>query len=480
MKRRIVILLCALLLACQPTPEKDAVKQKDTNVLIDTVRAADDAATTAQPTQSERFVCDTSTSRGNVHISADVPIEVLSETGAFPVLRVAHRYLTDAERLTVAKRLLNSDTLWLHEVRITRAMLEQKIRDLIEEPTPEEKAEWLRETGGTEADWERAQAYRQSQLAAYQKQYSELPADDAPLPLTQWDGAAPTYSEDYANHRNDQRIVRSATDTDYLEHLDFVTVWANEMDRPIEFQIAQQGMNDLTSVWFFCDAKEGTVRIDPQAFDRPYGGASVSPNEAIETVTACFDGVNRFRVTDVFWTNNGTENENDEVVVTREAYLVVLTTDFRGANTVYSRPVVYEHDAETDVVRSWANEALMAAVDGDGKLLSLVWLSPLKVTETVSEAAKLLSVDEIKEILVAQLGRMFTIRSEVAVTGVQLGLYRIREQNSFDAGLLVPVWFFTGEFRPEGGGDAFVYDNLNPLLIVNAIDGSIIDPQKGY
>ena len=38
MKRLILILLSlALLCACQPTPEQDAVKQKDTNVLIDTV-----------------------------------------------------------------------------------------------------------------------------------------------------------------------------------------------------------------------------------------------------------------------------------------------------------------------------------------------------------------------------------------------------------------------------------------------------------
>ena len=38
MKRLILILLSlTLLCACQPTPEVDAVKQKDTNVLIDTV-----------------------------------------------------------------------------------------------------------------------------------------------------------------------------------------------------------------------------------------------------------------------------------------------------------------------------------------------------------------------------------------------------------------------------------------------------------
>jgi hypothetical protein len=75
---------------------------------------------------------------------------------------------------------------------------------------------------------------------------------------------------------------------------------------------------------------------------------------------------------------------------------------------------------------------------------------------------------------------------------VQLGLYRVREQNSFDTGLLVPAWFFTGTLTYSESVQAerlqigfqdwetFRFDSLNPLLIVNAVDGSIIDPQKGY
>ena len=43
MKRLISVLLLLCLLACVPTPDVDAVKQKDTNVLIETVRRADGA-----------------------------------------------------------------------------------------------------------------------------------------------------------------------------------------------------------------------------------------------------------------------------------------------------------------------------------------------------------------------------------------------------------------------------------------------------
>ena len=113
MKRIIIIcLLCtAILCACQPTPEVDAVKQKDTNVLIDTVKAEQqeqqNAGVTLPPVKEQfpkRFACDFYTTAQNVHVIGDAPLEVLT-SGTFPMLRVEHRYLSDTERLTIVKRL---------------------------------------------------------------------------------------------------------------------------------------------------------------------------------------------------------------------------------------------------------------------------------------------------------------------------------------------------------------------------------------
>ena len=65
MKKRIYsILLVTLLLlcACQPTPEEDAVKQKETNVLIDTVLNDQQEAGETQPSVKEQFPDDTEVS----------------------------------------------------------------------------------------------------------------------------------------------------------------------------------------------------------------------------------------------------------------------------------------------------------------------------------------------------------------------------------------------------------------------------------
>ena len=63
----------------------------------------------------------------------------------------------------------------------------------------------------------------------------------------------------------------------------------------------------------------------------------------------------------------------------------------------------------------------------------------------------------------------------------KMGLFRIREQGDMESGLLVPVWFITGEYRhashPE---DVHLNDSFTPIAVINAIDGSIIDVMNGY
>ena len=75
------------------------------------------------------------------------------------------------------------------------------------------------------------------------------------------------------------------------------------------------------------------------------------------------------------------------------------------------------------------------------------------------------------------------------MTRITLSLQRVIEPNRFDSGMLVPVWNFwgvrhktethktTGEQRTVGSDEE---RSRQPFLSINAIDGSIIDPWKGY
>ena len=493
------ILALLLLLACVPTPEEDAVRQKDTNILIDAVRSQEQESAPEPYAAPERFTCDFVTDTRSVHVIADAPIEVLSDSGTFPMLRVEHRYLSDAERLTVAKRILGSEQLYRYEYHLTRKDLEREIQSLIQEPTAEEKKEWMSVTGSTEEEYEEMLKRRKETLAEYQRQYNSLDADGTPEPLKPWDGAAPVYSKDYRYGINTVQIVRSATETNDLYRNDYVEIEADECDVPIVFRSACLDIGDSTEVMSFNNThKFGTERIDPKDYDKPHAGASVTPHEAIAQVQSIFEGVCDIRAADVYWANNAAiDGEATGVNAnTRYAYLIHLAQSFGSAYMPYCSVPAWNKDGDGGFVRGWAYETLMAAVDGSGKLVSLAWIAPLKVTETVSESAAVLPLTEVEAIFRQQMRRVFANETQqdgtLTVDQVQLGLFRIREKNNLESGFLVPAWYFTGTFeygeaqkaarQREGFKDweREYYDNSNPLLIINAIDGSIIDPSVGY
>ena len=66
----------------------------------------------------------------------------------------------------------------------------------------------------------------------------------------------------------------------------------------------------------------------------------------------------------------------------------------------------------------------------------------------------------------------------IDATRLRLSLMRINARDTFTRGLLVPVWTLYGvEYY---GSESEAFDGGWPKLIVNAVDGSIIDMHKGY
>lgn len=100
MKRILTLILAVMLLAgCQPTPEVDAVRQKNSVKMIEMAKGqatAEPPAGEAEPAATpvpvreqvpERLQWDFYTDVKNVHVTADVPIRIRTED-TFPLLRV--------------------------------------------------------------------------------------------------------------------------------------------------------------------------------------------------------------------------------------------------------------------------------------------------------------------------------------------------------------------------------------------------------
>ena len=139
------------------------------------------------------------------------------------------------------------------------------------------------------------------------------------------------------------------------------------------------------------------------------------------------------------------------------------------------------------VKKMWESEAVAIAVNDSG-IVGFYFLSPLSIDETVVKESKIKSFQEIKDTFEQMVLVKNAVESSegeekqtinINVTDVRLVYTRISEKDSFDTGLVVPVWDFEGTVEDE------LYEKTGEkkegnILSINAIDGSVIDRELGY
>ena len=130
---------------------------------------------------------------------------------------------------------------------------------------------------------------------------------------------------------------------------------------------------------------------------------------------------------------------------------------------------------------SWPGECITIWVNDDG-IIGFSYSSPIEITETVVENAAIKSFEDVRDtfekmMVVTNAGKYTT--KVFDIDRVRLSYSRISEANSYDTGLIVPVWDFSGHCETASDG-VIIFDGYKTALAINAIDGSIIDPDLGY
>lgn len=151
---------------------------------------------------------------------------------------------------------------------------------------------------------------------------------------------------------------------------------------------------------------------------------------------------------------------------------------------------------------AWELENIYLDVGKDG-ILSFDWTAPSTQPVVQQAQSALLPFEEIAAIADTMLpeviqgpdGRVlvevdqyngFETRMDVDITKVSLSLMRIRDKGSLQ-GTIVPVWDFWGtsdwyDAEPNAYGyqeKGMNYD-FQPMLTLNAVDGTVVDRQLGY
>ena len=475
-----IALLMALFLlsACQPTPEVEPVAQKDSEALIEQVEVAEedvaDMAKAPETRHITRALTEVSQKTGiDITIDADV---VLPETDAIPVARVQSGVL-DMSVL---------ENIW-EIVGNGSGMLEDFPRSYYEG----QASMWMeyREAGNLDkySSFEEMDAAISELLA----EAATKPAEPVFLPESPMD-VMQTGEKLHDTYDCSEGAVNfygwSDQETVYNMWLNATSGGGNGFTRDIEMDYElndyQNSVNPLNIYLPAIERGEFRVQLPERSIEDAQAYAEQLLDELGITDFTCVVARIAPLIPRFF-------DEQQDVCPC--AYELLFTRQVAGVNVTYNDVTdsggrLYRDTP--DYTPSWGYERIQLLVD-DAGVLYMAYPPLYEVTEIVTERAEILSLEEA----VASFERMIGYQYAAYETGqrelcddaylcideIRLGLTRIAEKNAQQQGYLVPSWTFFGHYKlsdfwPDGEG----HHGTEAILIVNALDGSIIDPDRGF
>ena len=519
MKKHIfVILFTALLLlcACQPTPENPIVVGKDNEAMIEKAKetGAPDARNGNDLYEAlgcpEVYTISYADETKKCRIEGNAKV-VLPDTDGLPLLYVGADRFSQETVYAFFNRLCGDEQMVEFPTQEPKYAIQARMDALIKE------IDELHEKGLTDDDLD--VAWRLRDLESLQRRFADAPET---VGLTESDGTLKSVELTFdGKHRgtvetlsvlsrpftDDGKRFGAQNDASYDDNGSYSyvdengntqafnpqsgsTLWYGRTFRAAEKQTA---ILDVTAESVSGAAAAFTEPVMLKGWDEPETVLlSVSPKDAREQAEALMRdcGITDMRVDSVtLWTNRrGIAEQWEDVTEARasctperQTYIVRFLRCIDGVPVEgYFGSSQVQIDG-VDEGPEWSYETLTVAVDDDG-IAAVNWTGPLKIEETVTARAALLPFSEISAIFQKMLPIKYTnINSEVTyvirLDRVRLCLWRVLDKDSYTRGILAPVWCFYGWVNSDG------YDltrNDQPLLIINAVDGSVIDPRNGY
>jgi|GEM_PF-3080420 len=535
MKQLFALLLCTLLLltGCLPTPEVEIVpnkgEQKEWQVEA-VPYVPEEQSATEKPAQAEPQAADPIEQQGgplyeilgasptwsmenNEHgfliTAQDCPVN-LPEISAVPVIEVEQRDFTQAEIDAVAAAMFPADTVWYPQVIWTKEKMELELQELMDEMANRDPDE--------DKKWHRNDKYYEDKLAMYRERYEEAPFEADIVPTT--------------------LEIHACQENAYMDKKDrmlYPGVKAETRKNSEHWRLsARTSAEDPQATYL--EASRADLWIDyQQPIEAPYG-VKMTRAEAIEKATAFVQtvtGSNEYSVcfcAPIIAHPDLQESSGDIPSATLpdrfSQWGIVLMRTFNGCPSAFAVEEV-GGDMDTTVSKPIHYERMELHIDDQG-VSYFRWNTPMKVTGVVSSNTRLISFDEAAKKAVPQIAARwkYTVENDrkngkditVYITRITFGLWRIQKKGG--GFYYVPVYHFfldglqdwtewvdDNPYMTEYLGisstatqrERFLYcmekEEYYWTLInycrtfggecwggvtVNALDGTIIDKDKGY
>lgn len=522
--------------ACQPTPELPVVVGKDQSEMIEKAQgqsaeespqAVISVPLTKQVDAPQTYSTDVSAADGNLIINASEAPVIVPDADRMPMYRVKAADFTQEQ---VSKMI---DTLFEGQ-RIYEVEYGPETKDDIMERLINVKQ--IDKENMEAMGWDENRL--KEVIADLEKEYEAAPAEDQDV-VTESDGllkreellgregahlayydalSVTTNYEDYekaasflAENNNDMTEPDMHVDTDEDGNVVGMSGWGIDRRATMRYENSGDAFGSNFGQNPAIRVDEDTVIDDEEVLEK----LKITPAEAKRLVEEFLEKAGiKMSVCAMYLLDDENLGGYDGLISPAEHYVYKLylcrvIDDLRvaylcGASSARRDPALDELEetaadgisaAEYDFLGSWSYETAEAMVNDDG-LISFDWAAPIDIEEKVVDKANLMPFEDIAKRFEEQM-RIEYKASAVddfffsmtwTVDHVCLELQRIAEQNSFEDGLLVPVWNFYGYCsaiteKGEDWGESFLSgDGIYhyPLMTINAIDGSVISAEVGY
>ena len=451
MKRLFLLSLCAifLLTGCLPTPEVEVVPNKGEQKAWQVEAmpyAPEEQAEEAAPAEAPAVVEQqggplyeilgatptwsvANNDYGFSIVAQDCPI-YLPDVSAVPVVEATRRDFTQADIDAVAAAMFPADTIWYPEVIWTKEDMAKEMQELMDEMANRDPVK--------DKEWHRDDKYYQDKLAMYKERYEEAPyaADVVPTTL-----AINDCQKDYRLDKKGKLYPGVNVETRVNgEH------WTLNARTSVE--------DPLTT---YLEASRGDIWMDhQQPLDAPYG-VQMTREEAIEQATAFVQKVagNEYSVcycAPLMAHPDFQESSGDTPVATLperfSQWGLVFMRTFNGCPSAFADEEV-GGDMDTTVNKPVHYERMELHIDDQG-VSYFRWNVPMTVTGVVSSNARLISFDEAASKAMSQIAARWKYGVEnrrkngeelpIYISRVTFGLWRIQKKGG--GWYYVPVYHF--------------------------------------
>lgn len=494
MKRIFIILLTLSLIlslcACQPTPEKGVVGQKDSERMIENAQKTDktessDKSLAEQYGIPEEYKYETQGKDGKLNIKVDAQV-VVPDKSAMPIYRVRAADFTQEQVDAFWNVFCDGLAMWEISDVLSKSDIENMIieRKRLLEQSP----------GATDSFKQNIISELEEALKAAPETVERNRADGRLSPKSLYTDLAATQKiADYmgvnaygegiefsVSNNNDLKETITKADTPGM----------SSMISPVRAATIQY-INDNNSAYKnrrvgFGYSPSIPIMQDSDVDAKMLEKVGITPSEAKLLVQDLLDKTNSGMAVDsIYFQDDEQFGHEDFIVRPAEnwAYRILCVREMDGIPCAYMSGT---SNAGIDAMApSWAYEQMEFLVNSEG-IFKMNWIAPLEITETVNQDAQLLPFSEI--IKVFEKIMMIKYESipewledrDFEIDRITLSLQRVAEQDSPENGLLIPAWNFYGKRIDRQKGGSVTEDISTSFLSINAIDGSIIDPGKGY